>query len=304
MTRKIPKKEGRRKHSPPPRLARSEWDFSAFNDYEKTNELQWLELLTCWHWEYARESPSLRTLAEARSSKGPLLDSVDMTLLARMLSVMCPSFPSLPWQATPWDERWRIQRRGAGFRLRPLEQADTKEVADLWHHILANVNRLPRYSFRTDGQRLTACENHMGTDTVAFTIDWHSSTDKEIVTCFEAWVKERRETIGAPEPRGLQLGRPTRHKSRNAQQVRLSLWNLGVLRMFKAYNNDTAAMLRDFPDLPATWKNLNLNTDLPLRPGDDTAKFVDNARESVRRTFDSLLAPLRDTPRCFLRGPR
>jgi hypothetical protein len=163
-------------------LDRREWDFRPLLSDEPTF-LQKQELRCAIFYEYARESPTVRSLVE--TLRGGIPSSLTQGMTGPSSWQPCvlshPEFPRTPWLGLPTALRERLvercDRRSTLFEILESERIDVSELSSASH------------------------KKYFGTvEKVAIAIDWSAGTNDDIIEAVASWVRNSRPA-SFPSPR-------------------------------------------------------------------------------------------------------
>jgi hypothetical protein len=264
------------------RLPPAEWDFRALIHKNPTLE-QRQELCAAVRYEYARESESLRKLADefAELPDEDLEQKATLsypkrgefslfTALPFWNCVLWPRFfPRIPWLCIPPEERLR--------RVRSYVKANR-----LWCLTINELDEPTELELPKRGRRkfIDMKEN------LIVSIDWAAANNDEIVCAFEKWVRNSRPQ-DIPEPRG----------DASRQNVRAAfLTRLAVTRLLHHYPHQAAVEIARNHGLRMPHQQSNA---LKMR-----SQFkADLCRIFRADLFDGLgrlLIPRDELPRCWI----
>jgi hypothetical protein len=242
-----------------------------------------------------------------------------------------PFFPDTPWQCLTPEQQDAVRKYPV--TCQPLAPGNLKELR-------AVSDAVPQCECEQTPKKGTAayymwpdysCHPYVldmkaGQETRPFTIDWKGSRDEEIRSAFAAWLKDRRQAVGIPEPRHRRFRRSVGAQGRGGDaDVRGRLFHLGVTRLLNCCDiQDIAAQYADaalrwieserhgmeqymsganvqkcLSHARKCWDSFLKQTRSDEREQSVRERFVDYHRRAARATFHDLFPFDRHTPQNY-----
>lgn len=204
---------------------RAEWTFGPLLRASSRLELK-SELLAAIHYEYARESISIRNLVERHgdATQSDLADTGHpnawfVMKLMRFWNCICwpEFFPHTPWLRIPTAARIK---RVASF----VKSVHPKQLVRI------NERTLKPWELPKRGARFFWGSK----ENVVLQIDWAAGNNKAIIAALSRWVRNSRPSVGGPRT----------VRSRGNVNIAL-LRRLGVMRLLHHYRFSDAVMLAE-----------------------------------------------------------